>query len=147
MADEKQDRPSDDQILGALKETLGSGEVFKAAHNWCFEEMSQSVHSRGDFFDRNSSVVFERAGKEVLKIPVKNLTVTIGRGEQADCRLDDEGVSRSHCRLERIGGLVRISDNDSKNGIMLNGKKIMSEELCDGDELIIGSISLRIRRR
>jgi pSer/pThr/pTyr-binding forkhead associated (FHA) protein len=75
-----------------------------------------------------------------------DLPVTIGRAENADLRLDHESVSRLHCRMEKVGNLIRLLDAGSKNGTFLNGSRIDSEDLCDGDELQIGSVTLRVKR-
>lgn len=142
----KDDKPSDDRIIEQLKNAADAEDVFSATSDWNYDKLRNSVKSRGDFFDRHGSIVFEHEGEEVLSIPVSSLPITIGSGEKADCRLEFEGVSRVHCHLESIGSLVRICDDGSKNGVRLNGKKIIAEELCDGDELSIGSVSLRVKR-
>ncbi len=137
---------SDTQIVARLQEAADTEDVFAATREWSLEKMRQSIQSRGDFFDRQGTLVFELGGQEVLNICMCALPVTIGSGEKADCRLDYEGISRVHCRLEAIGNLVRLCDNGSKNGTRLNGKPIDFEDLCDGDEIQIGSVSVRVKR-
>lgn len=137
---------SDNQIIKTLQETVDSADVFSATREWSLEKMRQSIRSRGDYFDRNGAVIFELAGNEVLRASVSNMPLTVGRGEKADLRLDYPGVSRVHCRLEAVGSLVRLSDIGSKNGVRLNGKRIDHEDLSDGDEIQIGTISVRVRR-
>jgi pSer/pThr/pTyr-binding forkhead associated (FHA) protein len=137
---------SDVQIIAKLREAADTADVFAATREWSLEKMRQSIRSRGDFFDRKGAVVFELDGQEVLRVCACALPVTIGSGEKADCRLVYEGISRVHCRLEVIGNLVRLCDAGSKNGTRLNGKPIDFEDLCDGDEIQIGSISVRVRR-
>lgn len=137
---------SDTQIIRRLQDAADAEEVFAATREWSLEKMRLAIHSRGDYFDRKGVLVLELAGREVLNVCMCALPVTIGRGEKADCRLDYEGISRLHCRLEAVGNLVRICDAGSKNGTRLNGKPIDFEDLCDGDELQIGTVSLRVKR-
>lgn len=137
---------SDDQILERLQAAAEAEDVFAATREWSLEKMRLSIHSRGDYFDRSGAVGFELDGEEVLRVCMCRLPVTIGRGVKADCHLEYKGVSRLHCRLEAIGNLVRVCDAGSKNGTILNGKRIDFEDLCDGDELELGSVSLRVKR-
>ena len=137
---------SDMQIIKTLQDASDTEDVFVATREWSLKKMRRSIQSRGDFFDRKGMVVFELDGREVLNACMCALPITIGSGEKADCRLDYEGISRVHCRLEAIGNLVRLCDNGAKNGTRLNGKRIDFEDLCDGDEIQIGSISMRVKR-
>ncbi len=137
---------SDTQIIENLQEGADTADVFAATREWSLEKVRLSIESRGDYFDRKGVVVFEQDGREVLNACMCALPITIGSGEKADFRLDGEGVSRVHCRLESIGNLVRLCDVGSKNGTRLNGKPIDFEDLCNGDEIQIGSASLRVKR-
>jgi len=137
---------SDEEIIAALREAAEPEKVFESNRDWNLEKMRCSVGSRGDFFDRKGGVVFERDGEPVLRACVCDLPATVGSGEKADCRLLFEGVSRIHCRLLAVGSLVRLEDAGSKNGTWLNGRKIEAEDLCEGDELRLGALVVRVRR-
>lgn len=145
-ADDRALELTDNQIIERLQDRSDVGNVFAATREWSLEKMRISIHSRGDYFDRWGQVVFESAGREVLRVGLNRMPVTVGRGEKADCRLDYEGISRLHCRLEAVGNLVRIADAGSKNGTILNGKRIDYEDLRDGDDLKLGTLSLRVVR-
>jgi len=138
--------PSDTHIIKRLNEAAENDDVFAATRDWSMKRMRMAVQSRGDLFDRKSIVAFEQDGQEVLRLCMCDLPVTIGRGEKVDCRLQNDGISRLQCRLEQVGNLVRLSDAGSKNGTLLNGRKIKAEELCDGDIVQIGSLILRVKR-
>ncbi len=137
---------TDAEIIERLQESSETEQVFSATSEWSLEKVRRSIQSRGDYFDREACVVFVKDGKAILMTCMCNLPVTIGSSTKADCRLDYEGISRVHCRLEAVGNLMRLYDEDSKNGTRLNGKPIEYEDLCDGDELEIGSISVRVKR-
>lgn len=137
---------SDNQIIERLQDASEVKDVFAATREWSLEKMRISIHSRGDYFDRQGMLAFELDGREVLRVGSCVLPVTVGRGEKADCLLDFEGISRLHCRLERVGNLIRLCDAGSKNGTFLNGMRIDFEDLCDGDEVKLGNISFRVKR-
>ena len=61
----------------------------------------------------------------------------IGRAEEAVVRLLSARSSRHHAFLKRRGDEYVIRDNDSRNGVFLNGLKVHSAVLRDGDILQI----------
>ena len=74
-----------------------------------------------------------RTGQQVRRFPLHG-RVVLGRGDEADLRLDDHRVSRVHCRLEPVNGGVKVTDLGSSNGTKVNGEKIEDEtRLSSGD--------------
>ncbi|VGO11627.1 FHA domain-containing protein FhaA [Pontiella desulfatans] len=142
---EKDRSMSDTHLLKAIQAGTDETGAFFATRDWGFDRLRASVDSRGDPIDRDGAIVLEGDGAPVLSIPFARMPATIGSGETADYRLEHAGISRLHCLLEPVGSLVRIRDKGSTNGVLLNGKKVKVEELCDGDELQLGSAVLRIR--
>jgi hypothetical protein len=67
----------------------------------------------------------------------------IGRGEQADLRLDDEQISRKHACILYAGNEFRVRDDGSGNGTLLNGSRVLEYGLRNGDELQLGATHLR----
>lgn len=61
----------------------------------------------------------------------------VGRAEDADIRLHSQLASRQHALLLRTGVEYKVQDNDSRNGVFLNGVKVHSAVLRDGDILQI----------
>jgi signal transduction histidine kinase len=65
----------------------------------------------------------------------------IGRADDCEIAIDDQGISRRHAKLIRAGDKVFLRDNRAKNGTFVNGRRVSSEqELFPGDEIQIGSI-------
>lgn len=66
----------------------------------------------------------------------------IGRAE--DCHLKPKGelISRYHCAIiTEDGGYVAVRDMQSKNGVFVNGEKIVGEkEVKTGDKLVVGPL-------
>ena len=67
---------------------------------------------------------------------------TVGRHSAADILLDDVTVSRRHVEVERSGDRYRVKDTGSLNGTYLNGDRIESGWLDDGDVLQVGRFKL-----
>lgn len=63
--------------------------------------------------------------------------LVIGRAEEADVRIPSQRASRQHAIIKRQGLDCAVRDNDSRNGVFLNGVKIHSAVLRDGDILQI----------
>lgn len=69
--------------------------------------------------------------------------LVIGRANEADIMLDDEGVSRKHAKvIVRGDGSVQLVDLNSTNGTFNNGEKVDVQALHDGDKIQIGSATI-----
>ena len=72
-------------------------------------------------------------------------TIILGRGTQADVTIEDEEVSRKHAAIEVTGSRTAyVKDLSSANGTYLNGDKISTSKLFDGDIIRIGSTELKV---
>jgi hypothetical protein len=65
---------------------------------------------------------------EILKYPVKDGTVIIGRSSKCQIVVPHEGISRQHCKLEFDDGEVFVTDLGSLNGVVIQGNKITPHE-------------------
>lgn len=65
-----------------------------------------------------------------------------GRHPNADIFLDDVTVSRKHAEFIRVGRNFEVLDQASLNGTYLNGVRIDSAALSNGDEVQIGKFKL-----
>lgn len=69
--------------------------------------------------------------------------LTIGRGADADFQVQDDGVSRVHVKLVmQPDGAFGIVDLGSRNGTLINGQRMASALLQDGDTVLIGAGTL-----
>ncbi|HLJ32950.1 MAG TPA: FHA domain-containing protein [Ktedonobacteraceae bacterium] len=74
------------------------------------------------------------------RLALKRAIVTIGRGEDNEIWLDDDLASRHHAELAWDNGTVYLTDRDSMNGVLLNGKRIRGSACIEPGELLeIGS--------
>ncbi|MBF0463597.1 MAG: protein kinase [Nitrospirae bacterium] len=71
--------------------------------------------------------------------------VIIGRSKNADIQLSssDGSISRSHCKLVMTANQCVLSDLQSKNGTLVNGRKISKQVLNPMDIIKIGDVLLR----
>ncbi len=66
-------------------------------------------------------------------------THVIGRKENAEVRITDDGVSRQHAKVRCDGDRVLVEDMGSRNGTYVNGRMIKDATLLhDGDKIQVG---------
>jgi serine phosphatase RsbU (regulator of sigma subunit) len=70
--------------------------------------------------------------------------IVIGRGKKADISLDDPSTSRRHATIERHGTGWRITDLESANGTLVNGRPVSRPVLVrPGDLITVGAAVFR----
>jgi diguanylate cyclase (GGDEF)-like protein len=99
--------------------------------------------------DLRPALVFLSGDLLAVPIPLERDEVVLGRALEADVRINDTKVSRQHARINIISDAengeitYRLTDLNAKNGTFLNGQKIVSEILQNGDKITIGEHILR----
>lgn len=69
--------------------------------------------------------------------------VVVGRAIDADIPINSTDLSRKHIALKRSAhGQYTVTDLESRNGVYLNGVKVHSALLHDGDNLQLGTVVL-----
>lgn len=72
-------------------------------------------------------------------MPVTKENVLIGRDEEADLFLDEDGVSRHHAKVVLLSGNVCLAqDLGSTNGLFVNDERVEAHPLEHGDSLRLG---------
>lgn len=69
----------------------------------------------------------------------------IGRAPQCDLVIQDENISREHAIVRRDPTGVVVRDNNSRNGVTVNGERLargMEAPLKDRDEIMLGTVKL-----
>lgn len=80
-------------------------------------------------------------GKEY---PLDKPVMTVGRGEEADIRVNHSSVSRNHCEVHSLeGDHFEVQDSGSANGIRVNGQDVKRALLAPGDTLELGDVALK----
>ena len=69
--------------------------------------------------------------------------VEIGRLPECGIVLNDPNVSRRHAAIHRRGSEVVVADLGSTNGTRVNGAQVRERVLQDGDDVSIGTTTIR----
>lgn len=84
------------------------------------------------------------------QLPLSPPGIVVGRGNDADLRIDDPGVSRRHVEVrvvETAGGFrVSVADLGSTNGMVVDGKRVTHATLSDGSTVRIGNTTMTLRQ-
>src|SRR5258706_2923587 len=67
---------------------------------------------------------------------------SVGRQSTCAIPLKDSTLSRLHCEVILAGTVATLLDKGSRNGTLLNGKKIEAQVLQPGDKIQIGATTL-----
>lgn len=94
-----------------------------------------------------------RPGRMVLEVngvrhPLVAPGILIGRGAEADLRLNDPGVSRRHALIS-VGGdpdhpVITIEDLGSTNGMHVNGSRTTRTRIGEGARIEIGNTRMLV---
>jgi class 3 adenylate cyclase/pSer/pThr/pTyr-binding forkhead associated (FHA) protein len=87
------------------------------------------------------------AGKPTVVRPLPTQTLRIGRAEDNDIVVADPAVSRHHAELRKAAGVYHIADLGSNNGTYVNGQRITTARLSEGDVVVIGTSTFRLAGR
>ena len=82
--------------------------------------------------------------------PLQPPGLVVGRGTEADLRINDPGVSRRHVEFvvnqtPEQGVQISVQDLGSTNGMLVDGHRIASTGLHDGSEVRIGRTTMTVR--
>ncbi|WP_122815936.1 DUF3662 and FHA domain-containing protein [Nocardioides pantholopis] len=85
--------------------------------------------------------------------PLQPPGLVVGRGTEADVRINDPGVSRRHAEFLVVEGArgdrddlrVEVHDLGSTNGLLVDGRKVPRAALHDGSTVRIGNTTLTVR--
>jgi len=78
-----------------------------------------------------------------------NLTrqhTVLGRGQDADIKVDDTGISRKHCEIELLSPPV-LRDLNSTNGTWVHGERITEYVLRGDTDFTVGNTTIQFRLR
>lgn len=80
------------------------------------------------------------------RYPLLSAITVLGRDNTADIILDDPGISRRHTEIRVTSDgphlVASIRDLGSTNGTFVNGERITSQHLADGDRINVGRTAL-----
>ena len=153
-----------DELAGELRSHAREmGYVFNGPVTIVFELRSDLPTGRFTVASQAVAGVVEREGpasntsisraRLVLEVngtrhPLQAPGLVIGRGSEADLRINDPGISRRHAqiRVHDTGAATQIDivDLGSTNGITVNGEKVRHAVLQEGSRIEIGSTRMLV---
>lgn len=68
--------------------------------------------------------------------------IHIGRELDNTLRLADPSISRHHCIIRRTTTGFEVQDLQSSNGVLLNGSRVQTAPIRDGDRITLGQMQL-----
>lgn len=99
--------------------------------------------------DLRPALVFLSGELIAVPIPLEREEVILGRALEADVRVNDPKVARRHARINLVfnentrRNEYILTDFGTRSGTFVNGEKISSELLQNGDKITIGEHILR----
>ncbi len=126
---------------------------FRVRSSALAEVTPASEQSVTDTAVRRAQVILEVNG---MRHPLEPPGIVIGRGAEADLRINDPGISRRHIeiRVQAVppgpmagpGGTgVSVVDLGSTNGMLVDGARVQEATLHDGATVRIGNTTMTVR--
>jgi DNA-binding SARP family transcriptional activator len=97
--------------------------------------LTQTLQTRADV-----TAMLEHPGGLVA---LRGGRTTLGRSPECTIRMDDPEASRVHAEIVTVVDTFMVIDRGSTNGTFVNGEPVTRHVLADGDEISIGSVTLR----
>ena len=91
-------------------------------------------------------VIKRRGTSEVRVVVLKQGLSTFGREPGNTIKLSSPSVSRVHGVIKRWSSLVSLKDNDSMNGVRVNGIAVKHKILFTGDVVEVGPFEILIKQ-
>ncbi|RNL60795.1 DUF2662 domain-containing protein [Nocardioides marmoriginsengisoli] len=111
-------------------------------------KVSQSGPEISETQVRRATAVLDINGE---RMPLAPPGIVVGRGNDADLRVNDPGVSRRHAEFRVVsdehGPRVSVHDLGSTNGVLVNGKRVENAALADGAVVRIGNTTMTFHQR
>jgi pSer/pThr/pTyr-binding forkhead associated (FHA) protein len=87
-------------------------------------------------------IVSEQGRNTLFPLPTGKSSWSLGRAVGNDAEIDHITVSSTHAVISHDAGSWRLDDKQSTNGTRVNGKKVESAQLVDGDVVSLGEVEL-----
>jgi hypothetical protein len=79
-----------------------------------------------------------------VRHPLNPPGLVVGRGNEADLRINDPGVSRQHIEFKVDGLRLSVVDLGSTNGMLVDGNSAQQATLYDGSTIKIGNTTMTV---
>lgn len=95
--------------------------------------------------DVTTFFVLHREGRGEFFTLAEGQSITIGRDpDLSEFTILDGSVSRRHCTISKQGGVIRVKDEGSSNGVFVRDKQVQEAEAAPGDVIRIGHCQVSV---
>jgi len=94
-----------------------------------------------------ATVTVGGGGRQPRTYELNKPSMTVGREAGCDIHIDNAAVSKKHCEFVSQSGAFLIRDLGSSNGTFVGTEKVTEHTLKDGEEVVIGSYSLKFENQ
>lgn len=94
-----------------------------------------------------ATVTVGGGGRQPRTYELNKASMTVGREAGCDIHIDNAAVSKKHCEFVNQNGTFLIRDLGSSNGTFIGTEKVTEHPLKDGEEVVIGSYSLKFENQ
>lgn len=102
-------------------------------------------YGQGDYPTGGSAITLQLDDGSGRTYQLREGANVIGRGQDAQFRLPDTGVSRRHLEIRWDGQVALLSDLNSTNGTTVNNAPVQEWQLADGDVIRLGHSEIVVR--
>ena len=108
--------------------------------NDCVEVYDKAIFRIGSLKNPNKMVLMLYRNAEENEVWKNQIlgekTVHIGRAEGNEIVLKHPGISKLHCQIRKENGNYVLYDNDSANGVMVNGRTVKNQAVLKDKDMI-----------
>jgi len=90
----------------------------------------------------STCVLSWRVDGSVGRHRIERDSAVLGRDAKCEIRIDRDTISRRHAVFRREGDAWVVRDLGSRNGVFVNGHRVESKQLVDGDHIMVGTVEL-----
>jgi hypothetical protein len=134
-----------DESLPTGRFTVSSSAAAGTDDNTPQEAAPVADYARGDAAIASTRLVLEVNG---MRHPLRPPGLVIGRGTDADVRINDPGISRRHAQIRVIarGSTLDmdIIDLGSTNGVVLDGRRVQQGPVGEGSRIELGNTRMLV---
>ncbi|GAB6273330.1 MAG: DUF3662 and FHA domain-containing protein [Peptococcaceae bacterium] len=105
----------------------------------CYKPIKNVIPAQNNFPEPKGQLMLNTGTADGKTFYLKASPMIIGRHESCDIILNDHSVSRHQAKIEYQQGKYILTDLASTNGTFVNGKRITTQPLKDGDTIKAGT--------
>ena len=102
-------------------------------------------YGQGEYGSAGTAVTLQLDDGSGRTYQLRDGSNIVGRGQDAQFRLPDTGVSRRHLEIRWDGQVALLSDLNSTNGTTVNNAPVQEWQLADGDVIRLGHSEIVVR--